>query len=99
MKKISKKLKFLVAECAFCYYIFAMNIKQYLKSTNTRAKELAEKAGVSAPYLSQLASNHRTPSKQLAKRLSIETNGEIEILHALFPETAETAETEEDQSA
>jgi len=63
-----------------------MTLKEYLQDNKLR--EVAAAAGVSVPYLSQIANGHRRPSPPVAARIAEACNGQVTRDELLYPEPA-----------
>ena len=60
-----------------------MNLREYFKTRSI--KNFAKQNNLSYPYLRQLVSGYRMPSKELAAKISAATGGEVTIMELLFP--------------
>lgn len=65
--------------------LHAMKLKKYLKKHGDSVK-MARKLGIHNVYFNAIVNNRRTPSKNLARRISNETGGAVSIIELLFPE-------------
>lgn len=54
-----------------------MKLSDYMKSTNTAVREIAEKVGVSRMAVRYWADEKRMPRPELMKRIVEATNGEV----------------------
>lgn len=59
-----------------------------LKSTQEQREQVAAEADTSVEYLWQISGGHRNPSKKLAERLEAATNGELNKVRLLFPDSS-----------
>lgn len=54
-----------------------MNLKTYLKTSDTTVAEFAEKLGVTVQSLYRYINGDRVPKKKIMKRISLITNGHV----------------------
>lgn len=63
-----------------------MNIETYCKEQNMAFKTLADKAEISAAYVTQIIQGIRRPSPPIALRIEQATGGAVSRDELLFPE-------------
>lgn len=56
-----------------------MQLPDYLKTYSLTHSQFAEKVRVSQPHIANILSGKRRPSIELAKRIEIETGGEVTL--------------------
>jgi DNA-binding XRE family transcriptional regulator len=54
-------------------------LREHLATTGTRQSDLAEKVGVSRPYMSQLVGGTKMPGLELAIKIEAATDGAVTV--------------------
>lgn len=62
-----------------------MELKEYMQWKGYSGKEVAERAGVDASYISRILTGERVPGRLAAKTISEATDGHVSVIELLYP--------------
>lgn len=63
-----------------------MRLSEYISVTGTTQQHLASLVGVGRAFISLVAGGRRTPSPDVAARISAATGGEVSVAELLYPD-------------
>lgn len=65
-----------------------MQLKEYLLINKINYSTFSKKIGVSSTYINYIANGVRIPSRFIAKKIEDATEGSVNKIELMFPETA-----------